>query len=101
MWKTGSSETAWSNVCPDEEEDVILCKVRVSVEKAIMPKERLAIIKTTKGREEVVVSERSLEGNSLKARLITEESTSCLIELPRETSSGAWRVWVPKEEVLA
>ena len=76
-----------------------MCKVRVAVEQAIMPKERLAIIKTTNGRAEVIVSERSLDGDLLKAKVVTEEPNSFLIELPRETSSGAWRVWVPREEV--
>ena len=65
-----------------------------------MPKERLAILNTQNGREEVVVSERSLDGDKLKAKYISENSGYVLIELPRETSSGAWRVNVLKAHVL-
>ncbi|WP_157357634.1 hypothetical protein [Mesorhizobium metallidurans] len=78
--------------------------MRVKVEKirgGSHPSEVLVSVKTTQGEERLVVHPRSLrEGDTLEIGYpINQESSNYLVELPRETISGSWRVWVPAELV--
>lgn len=62
--------------------------------------ERVAYILNSEGvREEVFVSERSVVDGKLLSVHIMDDGDTSLVELPRETSSGAWRVWVHKDRV--
>ena len=59
------------------------------------PSEAIIEIKTTEGRVEVVVDEGLVHDGGLAIRGILERrKDKSLIELPRETSTGRWRVWV-------
>ena len=66
------------------------------------PSEVMVSVTTTNGEERLVVHRRSLMDDSLEIGYpINQESDSYLVELPRETLRGEWRVWVPGEAVHA
>jgi hypothetical protein len=65
------------------------------------PNEAVVIVRTTSGAERLVVPRQSIFNNSIEIGWpIRTRDDSFLVELPRETQSGAWRVWVPKDEVI-
>jgi hypothetical protein len=64
------------------------------------PSEEVVAIKADEGSEEVVVYSRSLRDDSLPVGAIRRRNGSWLVELPRETLSGKWRLWVPRSELL-
>jgi hypothetical protein len=68
-------------------------------EEGPIPSEAVVTISTTSGAEEVVVHTSQASSDSVEAGFIGERGNEVLVELPRETLSGRWRVWVPKEEV--
>jgi len=80
--------------------------MRLKVEeigKGLHPSEVLVGIKTAEGVQRLVVSARSLQKSSIPIGWPLgqrENGAVLLVELPRETQSGAWRVWVPKEQVI-
>ena len=67
---------------------------------ALHPNERVVEVSTTSGKERLVVDKRSIASNSVSiGSPISKSNDLWLIELPRETTSGSWRVWV-KENLL-
>lgn len=60
------------------------------------PSEVAVVIDTVDGPQRLIVSQRSLDHNFLNVGVIRESDDRYLVELPRETQSGAWRVWVEK-----
>lgn len=69
--------------------------VSCTFSEGLMPKEKIAKIETADGKSEVVsVSSRNIHGNKLVASLIGRSGENVLIELPRESASGRWRIWV-------
>lgn len=78
-----------------------MCRVRCVIHPGLIETERVAIVKTAAGgTEEVTVSARSIEEDTIPAAFIGQDDGRVLVELPRETSSGRWRLWVPKEQVV-
>ena len=77
--------------------------MRVKIENqspGLHPSEVVVGVKTTEGVECLVVHQRSIADNSLEIGYpISNETNHYLIELPRETQSGAWRVWVAEDLV--
>ncbi|MBV8488226.1 MAG: hypothetical protein JO161_08095 [Planctomycetaceae bacterium] len=72
------------------------------VEEGLHPSEVVVTIRTADGKtEEVAVDRRLVTDQRLRASAVGEESNRVLVELPRETLSGSWRVWVPKTAVFA
>ncbi len=64
------------------------------------PSEVVVGLETADGFERLVVHPRSIKKNSLDIGYpISDAQNQYLIELPRETQSGAWRVWVNKDLV--
>jgi hypothetical protein len=66
------------------------------------PSEAIIGVQTTGGQlEEVVLSKRHTESGLLNvgSPLLTRDQ-NYLIELPRESTSGKWRVWVPHSETV-
>jgi hypothetical protein len=64
------------------------------------PSEAVASVTTADGKQEqLIVDKRSLEGRgSLRVGYpLRREGDRYLIELPRETMRGSWRIWVNKE----
>lgn len=65
-----------------------------------IPSEKVATLVTADGtEEEVVVSRDQTQGDYLFVSPIHSEKDRVLVELPRESSSGRWRLWVNKERV--
>lgn len=73
-------------------------KVRVTQEgSSTHPSEVVVRVDTTSGPERLVVHQRSIKDNGLDIGYpINKEDERYLVELPRETISGSWRVWVPE-----
>jgi hypothetical protein len=69
--------------------------------KGLHPSEALVAVRTSDGTQRLVVSNRSLVNNSIPVGYpLGESHDAILVELPRETQSGAWRVWVPKDQLI-
>lgn len=69
--------------------------------KGIHPNEVVISVPTTQGAERLVVHRRSLEGGGLEIGYpILEENDTYLVELPRETMRGLWRVWVARSALI-
>jgi hypothetical protein len=53
------------------------------------------------GKEEIVVDQRSVKNNSLRVGYpVASKRDRVLIELPRESTRGLWRVWVSDKSVV-
>lgn len=77
-----------------------MARIRCEVGEGLIPTERFARIERADGGvEEVAVSREQIEGDYLDAAEIGRREGRVLIELPRESSAGNWRVWV-KEDAL-
>ena len=74
--------------------------MRVTVKeesRGIHPNEVVVSIPTKDGAERLVVHRRSIHDSALEIGYpISDEGEFYLIELPRETMRGLWRIWVPK-----
>lgn len=75
--------------------------MRLKVEKigeGLHPREiTIAVTTANGGRQCVVLSRNSLDAQgTIEVGFIGQQGDACLVELPRETQSGAWRVWVPR-----
>jgi hypothetical protein len=77
-------------------------KLNCTVEKGLIPAEKTVFIQTIGGvLEEVTVSNKSLCGGRLEASEIGRTRNRVLIELPRESASGRWRIWVSRSSIGA
>jgi len=78
--------------------------MRLKVEKVsegLHPSETIVSVKTSTGLERVVVSARSIVSGSIPVGWPLGTSNQLtLVELPRETETGSWRVWVPSDELI-
>ena len=66
------------------------------------PSEVLVEIATNGGREEMFLDRRQLDGwssVSIGFPVTLDSSGYSLVELPRETARGQWRVWVSKDSI--
>lgn len=74
--------------------------MRVTVQeigKGLHPSEVVVEVKTSTGTERLVVDKRSVRENSVAVGSpISQRNDSLLVELPRETMTGVWRVWVKR-----
>ena len=65
------------------------------------PSEKVVKIETTEGPESLIVDERSIEHQSLDVGFpVGRHNGHLLVELPRETFRGAWRVWIDQKIVV-
>jgi hypothetical protein len=77
-------------------------KLNCTVAKGLIPSEKTVFIQRADGvSEEVTVSSKSLSGGMLEASEIGRDKNKVLIELPRESASGRWRVWVKDSSIGA
>ena len=79
-----------------------MMKVKVAkVGTGLHPTEVVVSINTTEGEQHLVISDRSLDGNGFinVGYAIRQKGDDFLVELPRETMSGSWRVWVNKNQI--
>lgn len=64
------------------------------------PSEVIIAVETVEGARRLIVSRRSIDHNYIEVGLIRSRGQDeFLIELPRETQNGEWRVWVRKGQV--
>lgn len=65
------------------------------------PSEAVVEIRTVGGSERLVVDRKSIQDETIFAgwRPLAEKKGQWLIELPRETMSGTWRVWVKRDQI--
>lgn len=66
------------------------------------PSEAIVGILTVEGhREEVVISKRVFHQGTMNVGFpLNHDKNQYLIELPRESASGRWRIWIPESEVV-
>lgn len=70
-------------------------KLNCKVIDGLMPSEKIAVIQSADGwSHEVIVSAQSITGNQLMTSEIGRRNDQVLVELPRESTSGRWRLWV-------
>lgn len=64
--------------------------------------EMVVSVRTADGNEEeIVVDSRSIKDGALEIGFpVGIKGDNYLVELPRETMRGAWRIWVPKESTM-
>jgi hypothetical protein len=79
--------------------------MRLKVEevgKGLHPSETVVAVKTADGSiERLVVSKRSIHNGTIQVGWpLGEKEDAVLVELSRETQSGAWRVWVNKDQLV-
>ena len=65
------------------------------------PGEVIVDIKTVSGIEDVIVDQSFVKDRLLNVWEIGGRDEKVLVELPRETSSGSWRVWVTRDTIAA
>lgn len=77
-----------------------MCKIKCEIKDGLIASEAIARIQTVEGHcEDVVVSRKSIvKGGWLNACEINRVDDKVLVELPRETTSGYWRVWVRPDQ---
>lgn len=74
------------------------------VGKGFYPQEILVEIKSTNGGKKMLIDERSIENKTyvrVGTPIANDHDGNLLVELPRETTVGEWRVWVPRDQVLS
>lgn len=65
------------------------------------PDEVVVSVATRDGSAELAVDRTSFNGTTLSVGWpVEQEGDFYLVELPRETFQGFWRVWVPKTSVF-
>ncbi len=68
------------------------------------PSEKVATIATSTGNEQVILDSSTLDNlNRMEIGVLgfDKDSDLALIELPRESASGKWRVWVNRSELTS
>jgi hypothetical protein len=66
------------------------------------PSEALVAVKTADGvRENVIVDRRSIDNGTVDVGYpVASDESRYLVELPRETVNGQWRLWMNRNDVL-
>lgn len=80
-----------------------MCRVRiVRAKKGFIPGEKTVYIKRADGViEEITVSKNSVRNHTLEVGEIGRKAKKILVEFPRESASGRWRVWVNQSSIGA
>lgn len=81
-------------------EGPMTARINCHVSDGLMPNEKVARIETADGRsEEVAVAVQNIHDNRLMAFEIGRSEGKVLVELPRESASGRWRIWVKETTI--
>lgn len=79
---------------------MLIVKIRCTIKNGFIPSEKTVYIKRADGAvEEVTVSKGNLNAGRLEASEIGRTFNKVLVELPRESASGRWRIWVRPSQV--
>jgi hypothetical protein len=67
------------------------------------PSEVVVEVQTTHGTEQLVIDRDAISNDSIFVgwRSLAQKNGELLVELPNETMSGTWRIWVRTDEVIA
>jgi len=66
------------------------------------PSERIIAISTKGGgEEEVILPKNLIQNDTLEVGRVGGTAESVLIELPQESASGSWRLWVDPGTLVA
>jgi hypothetical protein len=66
------------------------------------PSQTIVAISTADGSEEVVVDASLIHDDGLEVgRVLEKTKDRALVELPRESATGRWRVWVPRSALAS
>lgn len=77
-------------------------QLRCIIKEGLMPRERLAEIVTADGPiEAVLVPLEQISNDTLTVSELGRHGSRVLVELPRETVSGRWSVWVHEDAIAA
>jgi hypothetical protein len=75
-------------------------EVHCQVSDGLTPNEKVARVQTADGKsEEVAVSAQNIQNDKLLAFVIGRDEGNVLVELPRESASGRWRIWVKEAAI--
>ena len=78
-----------------------MCRIKARVCRGAIAAERVAYIKTVSGViAEVVVAASQVSRDTIEVSEVTRDRDRVLIELPRESASGDWRLWVTRKQIL-
>jgi hypothetical protein len=73
-----------------------------TIEEGLIPTEKIVRVENADGDfEEVPVSDQSIQDGKLLTSFIGRREDRVLVELPRESASGRWRIWVKASAVGA
>jgi hypothetical protein len=57
----------------------------------------VAITRKEGGQEELIIDKRLIRDDSIEVAKLGSTQSSVLVELPNESASGTWRMWVPSD----
>ena len=79
-----------------------MCRIKAKFRAGPIKEERIASIDTASGEvaEVILGASQAVKGGVEAVEICRDEKGRVLVELPRETSSGAWRVWVEPSQLL-
>ncbi len=79
-----------------------MMKLRVTtVGDGLHHSEVVVSVATNEGSQNLVIDKRSLQDGSIHIGYpIKQDQNAYLVELPRETSNGSWRVWVDGSQLF-
>jgi subtilisin-like proprotein convertase family protein len=76
--------------------------LKCNIVDGLMPTEKIAHVEAADGQiEEISVSTKNLNNDTLIASEIARHQGRVLVELPRESAAGHWRIWVKESAVGA
>lgn len=71
-----------------------------NVREGLHPSEVIVAVDTRDGEEVMTIDKRSMRSDTVEIGYpIDQHDGMLLVELPRETMTGTWRVWVGKDSV--
>lgn len=77
-----------------------MCEVLATISAGLIDSEKVAQVETADGGQETVqVGAEQVRAGRLLASEVGRKDKRVLVELPRETLSGRWRIWVPESSV--
>lgn len=79
-----------------------MCRVKARITDGPIDSERTAVIATASGHSaEVVLPASQVGEDDIVAVEICRDADNILVQLPRETANGSWRVWVGQDQFMS
>lgn len=77
-----------------------MCRVYCEVSEGLTPSEKIVRIPVHGGGiEEVSLDSSFVNQDTVTVALVGRGDDYSLVELPRETATGKWRIWVPNSKI--